>query len=98
MEHKFARRQKGTVPNRSVGRPDYIVIGRDGKGYEHVYRTYDETVLVIFDGAVVWRQDVGGRKDVNDWIAHIRTCRGWGRQHLYDDLAYALDDAITVGE
>lgn len=78
-------------------RPRYILAGTDVDGADHVYRTVDETVFVIADAEIVWRQDVSVH-GVNDWLAHITERRGWSERHLYPSFAEALASDLARSE
>jgi hypothetical protein len=66
----------GTDPAaRSPVRPDYVFLGVDGDGGDHVYRTFEESVHVIRDGRGVHVQEFDG-KDVDHWMAYIEGKRG----------------------
>jgi hypothetical protein len=84
------------VSARSTGREDYIVIGVDQIGASHVYRTFDETVLVIDDGEIEHRYDLEALgKDVNEWIEFVEWRRGgFEEQYLYKSAADALGGAF----
>lgn len=82
--------------SRSGPRPDYIFIGTDTIGADHLYRTVDEHVLVIEDGDLVQDYDLEEiGKEVNDWIDYVEAKRdGFEVQHLYKDLGGAVGGAI----
>lgn len=68
--------QSGTV------RPRYLLIGADEEGCDHLYRTSDETILVINGTELVWRQDITNRS-VTDWVDFIEQKRGWEDRQLF---------------
>lgn len=77
-------------------RDDYILIGVDVEGADHLYRTKDEHVLVVEDGAVAQNYDLEALdKTVNDWIDYVKDRRGgFETQHLYKTAADALGGAF----
>jgi hypothetical protein len=83
MSTKANTQQESTDP-----RDDYIHIGIDTHDASHVYRTKDETVLVIEDGEITHKIDlIRRRKSVNDWIEHVKITRGFEEQHLFKSMA-----------
>lgn len=65
-------------------RPRYVPLGTDTAGAHHVYRTADETILVVADGRVTHRLDLGSRS-VDDYVRFVReeTAREWAdRRYL----------------
>jgi len=82
---------------RSTVRPRYIPLGVDTEGVHHVYRTSDETVFAITPGgSVEHRVDVHGRH-VDEWMAYVRSERGWSTQEYYTDLGQLVADHIRGG-
>lgn len=62
-------------------RPNYIILGQDRIGNVHLYRTTDETVLILDSGGhPVDRQDLAGRS-LHHYEAFVEDRRGW---HDYD--------------
>lgn len=60
---------------------DYIILGQDRIGNFHLYRTKDETVLILDAGGhPVDRQDIAGRP-LHQYEKFVRGRRGW---HDYD--------------
>jgi len=70
-EHRSAR--KGTDP-----RPNYLPLGRDAEGREHVYRPYREEIIVIRDRQRV-HTAVLDDHSVEDWMRFINDRTGWTR-------------------
>lgn len=71
-------------------RPRYIYLGHCSEGADHLYRTIDETILLVRDGRIVARFDLGELgKTVDDYVTHVRdnTAREWTeRRYLADAL------------
>jgi hypothetical protein len=85
----------GTDPAaRSPVRPDYIFLGVDGDGGDHVYRTFEESVHVIRDGRGVHVQEFDG-KDVDHWMAYIEGKRGWANRRYGVSLLELLEEALA---
>jgi len=85
-----------STQERTDPRPDYIHIGIDEEGGVHCYRTRDERVFCIEDGAVVEEFDlVELNRSVNDYIEHVADRRGWADQDLYTSMAASLTDSVT---
>jgi|GEM_PF-5261854 len=70
-EHRSGR--KSTDP-----RPNYLALGRDAEGREHVYRPYREEVIVIRDRQRV-HTTVLDDNTVEDWMRFINDRTGWLR-------------------
>lgn len=74
-------------------RPNYIFLGTDTNGSDHVYRTVDETVVVITsDGDREHVHELDGRS-AHEWVAHVGDVRGWDTQYLVESFADFLDSA-----
>ncbi|WP_436347057.1 hypothetical protein [Natronorubrum sp. FCH18a] len=94
---KSAGDSKVSHRSRTDPRLDYIEIGVDADvGASHVYRTVDETVLVIEGGEIAYRYDLEELgKSVNNWIDYVEARRGgFARQHLYKDLEGAIGGTV----
>ena len=90
MSTKHSPSQKRTDP-----RDAYIQIGVDNENCHHLYRTKDETVLVVRDGKLTYRYDLLEKgKTVNDWIRYVRQKRGWKFRDLHIDMADFAADRI----
>lgn len=74
-------------------RPDYILVGRDRSGADHLYRTTDETIIVIADAQRTHVQPLWGRS-VDDWLQYVDDRRGWGYQRLFQSARAAWADAL----
>jgi len=79
-----------TTANQATGRtdprPDFIRLGRDTTGADHVYDTQTETVHIVHsDGSrgrkILWDTD----KTVDDYVETVADARGW------DDRRYGRD-------
>jgi len=88
MSTKANTQQESTDP-----RDDYIHIGIDTHDASHVYRTKDETVLVIEDGRIAYRHDLDERS-VNEWLDYVTERRGWESRQLYKGMASALFSSV----
>lgn len=75
-------------------RDAYILVGVDNENCHHLYRTKDETVLVVRDGRVTYRYDLDGRS-VNDWIRYVRQKRGWKYRDLHINMADFANSRIN---
>ena len=95
MSKSESNTQNGIATNRNGPRPKYVLLGTDGTGASHVYRTTDDAILVVADGALTLNERLDSRHDVDDWVAHVETARGWAdRQYgvsLVDALAASLE-------
>lgn len=84
-------------PSEATVRPRYLVIGTDSEGCDHVYRTIDETVFVVDETTLVWRQDIAPG-EVNDWIDYIDETRGWTDKQLFRSFYEALFSQLQVSD
>ena len=55
MKNSNADSIEGIARYRNGVRPDDIVLGEDTEGTSHVYRTFDETILIVQNGELIQR-------------------------------------------
>lgn len=85
MKNSNANSIEGIARKRNGVRPDYIVLGEDSEAVSYVYRTFDETVLVIQSGELVQRFNLDGCP-VDDYVRSVRdevNDRDWANRHYY---------------
>ncbi|MGQ3723548.1 hypothetical protein [Natrialba aegyptia] len=78
-------------------RDDYILIGTDADGGDHIYRTKDEHVLVVEDGEVTQNYDLEDHDaTVNEWIDYVETkiYGGFESQYLFKTMGDWVSEAI----
>lgn len=82
-EHRSAR--KGTDP-----RPNYLLLGTDAEGRDHVYRTYAEEVVIVRDGQRTHVEDLAAYPGVDSWLQLVADRIGWA------DVAYGMAAIETL--
>lgn len=88
MSTKHPTQRKRTDP-----RANYIHAGVDTDGSHHVYRTVDETIIVVdTDGRREHVEQLDGRS-VHEWMAFVAQKRGWTTQYLVDSFGDFLAES-----
>jgi len=82
-----------TQNKRTDPRAKYIFVGIDKAGGHHIYRTSDETVMVIEGTTIAYKHDLDGRS-INEWLDYVEGKRGWGSQLLYKTFADFAGDRL----
>lgn len=99
---------KPEMPNRKKRtgvRPTYIELGEDTKGAWHLFRTVDETIHVVQDGARIQRFDLDGTS-ADEYVQFVRDDvddRDWATRKFlaadedpFTDIADTLCPEVTA--
>ena len=89
MTHYDSAADRSTDP-----RPDYVILGTDGAGAHHVYRTRDETVHVVRDDTREHVEQLGDRP-VEEWMAFVGDRRDWAETLFGLGIAGLVERALA---
>lgn len=77
--------------NRTDPRPNYIFLGTDDEGADHVWRVHADVVIVVDDTERIHVEQLAP-KHVDDWIAYVGMRRGWETRRYYESLGQWFGD------
>ena len=95
MKNSNSNPNEGTADNRGGVRPDYIELGTDTAGASHIYRTFNETIVVVQNGESTDRFDVA---DVDDYVTFARdevADRDWANRSYFADDEWPFTELVN---